>query len=105
MDNDYKLLMNSPILEALIYKFTYLGNTLSRAVNIGDEVTTQIAKAILAFDRLRGHVWNGSETRRDTKLKVYKVVLLPNISLYVQLRSTMFIDSDFCHNYLHTPGW
>ena len=79
MDKDYKLLVNSPILKTLFYKFTCLGKTLSRAGNIDDEVTTQIAKAIVAFDRLRGHVWNRSETRLDTKLKVYKVVLLPNL--------------------------
>ena len=75
MDKDYKLLINSPTFEALVYKFTYLGNTLLRAVNIDDEVTTQIAKAIVAFDRLRGHVWNRSETRLDTKLKALRKLL------------------------------
>ena len=37
-------------------KFTYLGITLSRAVHIDDEVTTRIAKASVAFRRLRANV-------------------------------------------------
>ena len=38
-------------------KFTYLGSTLSRAVHIDDgEVTTRIAKASVAFGRLRANV-------------------------------------------------
>ena len=60
-------------------KLTYLGSTLSRVVHIDDEVNAWIAKASAAFGRLRGSVWNRSGIRLDTKLKVYKAVMLPSL--------------------------
>ena len=60
----------------VVHKFTYLGSTLSRVVHIDDEVNARIAKACAAFGRLRGSVWEGSEIRLDTNLKVYKAVVL-----------------------------
>ena len=59
--------------------FTYLGNTLSRAVHIDDEVTATTAKASVAFGRLRTNVWERIGIRLDTKLKVYKAVVLPTL--------------------------
>ena len=59
----------------VVDKFTYLGSTLSRVVHIDDEVNARIAKASAAFGRLR--VWDRSGIRLDTKLKVYKAVVLP----------------------------
>ena len=63
----------------VVDKFTYLGSTLSRVVHIDDEVNARIAKASAAFGRLRGSVWDQSEIRLDTKLKVYKAVVLPTL--------------------------
>ena len=60
-------------------KFTYLGSTLSRAVHIDDEVTARTAKASVAFGRLRTNVWERNRIRLDTKLKVYKAVVLPTL--------------------------
>ena len=60
----------------VVDKFTYLGSTLSRAVHIDDEVTARIAKASVAFDRQYGNVWDWNGIRIDTKLKVYKAVVL-----------------------------
>ena len=60
-------------------KFTYLVSTLSRVVHIDDEVNARIAKASAAFGRLRGSVWDRSGIRLDTKLKVYKTVVLPTL--------------------------
>ena len=60
-------------------KFTYLGSTLSRAVHIDDEVTAKTAKASVAFGRLRTNVWERNGIRLDTKLKVYKAVVLPTL--------------------------
>ena len=37
MNKDYKFLINSPILEALVNTFTCLRNTLSRAVHTDDD--------------------------------------------------------------------
>ena len=63
----------------VVDKFTYLGSTLSRAVHIDDEVTARTAKASVAFGRLRTNVWERIGIRLDTKLKVYKAVVLPTL--------------------------
>ena len=63
----------------MVDKFTYLGITSSRVVHIDDEVKARIAKASAAFGRLRGSVWARSGIRLDTKLKVYKAVVLPTL--------------------------
>ena len=60
-------------------KFTYLGSTLSRVVHIDDEVNARIAKASAAFGRLCGSIWDRSGIRLDTKLKVYRSVVLPTL--------------------------
>ena len=65
----------------VVDKFTYLGSTLSRVVHIDDEVNARTAKASAAFGRLRGSIWDRSGIRLDTKLKVYRSVVLP-ILLY-----------------------
>ena len=70
----------------VVDKFTYLGSTLSRVVHIDDEVNARIAKASAAFGRLRGSVSDRSGIRLDTKLKVYKAVVLPTL-LYVCMRN------------------
>ena len=61
-------------------KFTYLGSTFSRIVHIDDDVNARIAKASAAFGRLRGSIWDRSGIRLDTKLKVYRSVVLPTLS-------------------------
>ena len=58
---------------------TYLGSTLSRVVHIDDEVNARIAKASAAFGRLHGSIWDRSGIRLDTKLKVYRSVVLPTL--------------------------
>ena len=60
-------------------KFTYLRSTLSRVVHIDDEVNARIAKPSAASGRLRGSVCDRSGIRLDTKLKVYKAVVLPTL--------------------------
>ena len=59
--------------------FTYLGSTLSRNVRIDDEVVLRIAKASAAFDNLREKVWEREGLSTQTKLKVYKAVVLPSL--------------------------
>ena len=63
----------------VVDKFTYLGSTLSRALHIDDEITARIAKASVAFGRLRANVWERNGIKLDTKLKVYKAVVLPTL--------------------------
>ena len=54
----------------VVDKFTYLGSTLSRAVYIDDEDTARIAKANVAFGRLRGNVLGRSGIKLGTKKAV-----------------------------------
>ena len=63
----------------VVDKFTYLGSTLSRVVHIDDEVNARIAKASAAFGRLRESIWDRSGIRLETKLKVYRSVVLPTL--------------------------
>ena len=63
----------------VVDKFTYLGSTMSRVVHIDDEVNARIAKASAAFGRLCGSIWDRSGIRLDTKLKVYRSVVLPTL--------------------------
>ena len=63
----------------VVYKFTYLGSTLSRIVHFDDEVNARIAKASVAFGRLRGNILDRSGIRPDTKLKVYSSVVLSTL--------------------------
>ena len=56
--------------------FTYQGSTLSRVVHIDTEDNNRIAKASVAFGRLREYVWERIAIRLSTKLKVYHAVLL-----------------------------
>ena len=48
-------------------------------MHIGDEVTARIAKASVAFGRLRANVWERNGIKLDTKLKVYKAAVLPTL--------------------------
>ena len=66
------------ILQA-VDSFTYLGSTLSRAVNIDAEVSNRIAKPSSAFGRLRENVWKRRELSLTTKLKVYRAVVLTTL--------------------------
>ena len=85
----------------VVDKFTYLGSTLSRVVHIKDEVNARIAKASAAFGRLQGSIWNRSGIRLDTKLKVYRSVVLPTL-LYACETWTVYQRHDKRLNHFHT---
>ena len=84
----------------VVDKFTYLGSTLSRAVHIDDEITARIAKASVAFGRLRANVWERNGIKLDTKLKVYKAVVLPTL-LYACETWTVYQRHAKRLNYFH----
>ena len=63
----------------VVVKFTYLGSTLFGVLQIDDEVNARIAKASAAFGRLHGSISDRSGIRHDTKLKVYRSVVLPTL--------------------------
>jgi transcription termination factor 2 len=60
-------------------KFVYLGSTLSRSANIDEEVAHRVARASASFGRLRDKVWDRRGLSVETKLKVYKAVVLPSL--------------------------
>ena len=70
-------------------------------MQIDDEVNARIAKASAAFGRLRGSVWDRSGIRLDTKLKVYKAVVLPTL-LYACETWTVYQRHAKILNHFHT---
>ena len=64
---------------ASVDKFRYLGSIISQNVNIDNEVVVRLAKASAAFGRLYDKVWNRKGIRLQTKLKVYKAVVVPTL--------------------------
>ena len=98
--NDPTITVNGQKLK-VVDKFTYLGSTLSRAVHIDDEVTSGISKASVAFGRLRVNVWKRNGMMKlDTKLKVYKAVVLPTL-LYACETWTVYQRHAKRHNHFH----
>ena len=87
----------------LILLCAYLGSTLSRVVHIDDEVNARIAKASAAFGRLRGSIWDRSGIRLDTKLKVYRSVVLPTL-LYACETWTVYQRHAKKLNHFHTSS-
>ena len=85
----------------VVDKFTYLKSTLSRVVHIHDEVNARIAKASTAFGQLRGSIWDRSGIRLDTKLKVYRSVVLPTL-LYACETWTVYQRHAKRLNHFHT---
>ena len=85
----------------MVDKFTYLESTLSRFVHIDDEVNARIAKASAAFGRLRRSIWDRSGIRLDTKLKVYRSVVLPTV-LYACETWTVYQRHAKRLNHFHT---
>ena len=59
--------------------FCYLGSTLSRDVSIDKEIDARLAKANAAFGALRRRLWNEHGIRLDTKIAVYKAVVLTTL--------------------------
>ena len=96
------IIINGQRLNA-VDKFTYLGSTLSRTVVIDDEVNARLAKANIAFGRLRNNVWNRSGITLVTKLKVYMAVVLTTL-LYGCEAWTVYKRHSQKLNHFHTTS-
>nr|VZI14926.1 unnamed protein product [Spirometra erinaceieuropaei] len=59
--------------------FTYLDSTLSRSNKVDGEVARRISKDSQAFGRLQNAIWNRHGLHLNTKLKMYKAVILPTL--------------------------
>jgi len=86
-----------------VEKFTYLGSTLSRCIHIDDEVNSRIAKASAAFGRLRPTVWERRGISTETKLKVYRAVVLTAL-LYACESWTVYSRHARRLNHFHTTS-
>ena len=82
-------------------RFTYLGSTLSQNVTIDDEVNVRIARASATFGRLHANVWNRRGISLQTKLKVYKAIVLPTL-LYACETWTVYQRHAKKLNHFHT---
>ena len=82
-------------------RFTYLGSTLSQNTTIDDEVNTRIARASVAYGRLQSTVWNRRGIALQTKLKVYRAVILPTL-LYACETWTVYQRHARKLNHFHT---
>ena len=60
-------------------KFVYLGSTLSKSAPLDKEIALHIARASTAFGRLQDSVWKREGLSSETKLKVYRSVVLPSL--------------------------
>ena len=87
--NDCKWWTSSPTLEA----------HLSGVLHIDDEVNAGIAKASAVFGRLRASIWD--RIRLDTKLKVYRSMVLPTL-LYACETWTVYQRHAKRLNHFHT---
>ncbi|BHF70847.1 hypothetical protein SprV_0401390000 [Sparganum proliferum] len=63
----------------VVKSFPYLGSTLSRNTKIDDEVANRISKASRAFGLLQSTVRNRHGFQLNTKLKMYKAVILATL--------------------------
>ena len=85
----------------VVDRFTYLGSTLSQNTTIDNEVNTRIARASAAFGRLQSTVWKRRGIGLQTKLNVYRAVVLPTL-LYACETWTVYQRHAKKLNHFHT---
>ena len=59
--------------------FCYLGSTLSNNASLDKEIDARLAKANAAFGALRRRLWDDHGVRLDTKVAVYRAVVLTTL--------------------------
>ena len=84
-----------------VNRFTYLGSTLSQNATIEDEVNVRITRASVTFGRLHANVWNRRGISIQTKLKVYRAIVLPTL-LYACETWTVYQRHAKKLNHFHT---
>ena len=73
------------------HRFTYLGSTMTSDAKLDCETDNRLAKANSAFGRLYKRVWNNKQSRKNTKIKVYRAVVL----------TTLLYGAESCVTYRH----
>ena len=72
------ILINGKYVKS-VNEFTYLGSIVNRDASMDPELSTRIAKANSAFNKLDERLWRKSGIRLDTKVMVYKAVVLSSL--------------------------
>ena len=72
------ILLGGEILEN-VDKFSYLGSHVSSNINIDDEVQYRIRCASTAFGKLRKRVFDNHNLKSETKILVYRAVVVPTL--------------------------
>ncbi|RVE61997.1 hypothetical protein OJAV_G00176660 [Oryzias javanicus] len=62
-----------------VHQFTYLGCTITSDAKIDKDIDSRLAKASSAFGRLSKRVWNNKHLKQDTKISVYKAIVLTTL--------------------------
>ena len=75
---------NEPTITVNGHKLKVVDNyKFCREVHVDDDVTARIAKASVSFGRRCANIWERNGIKLDTRLKVYKALVLPTL-LYVR---------------------
>ena len=90
-----------------MHQFFYLGCTISSDARSNKEVDNRLAKASSAFGRLYERVWNNKNLKIQTKISVYRAVLLTTLlygsEAWVTYRSHVRLLERFHQRCLRTP--
>ena len=62
-----------------VENFTYLGSCLSSDASLDKEIAIRLSKASNSFGRLRPRVWNERGLKEETKIAVYRAVVLSSL--------------------------
>ena len=62
-----------------VENFTYLGSCLSSDASVDKEIAIRLSKASNSFGRLRSRVWNERGLKEETKIAVYRAVVLSSL--------------------------
>ena len=59
--------------------FPYLGSTISDDAQLDHEIERRIEKASSSFGRLKDRVWNGHDIKLETKITLFKAVVISTL--------------------------
>ena len=85
--DDIRVVIRGQELEC-VSNFVYLGSKLSRRNDLGPEIVRRIGLAASSFGLLKKPLWKMPEINLDTKLKIYKAVVLPTLLYGAETWST-----------------
>ena len=80
-DQERRLPLNIRVELNQVFRFKYLGSTISCDTKIDAEMSTRIARAAMTFGKLTLKVFRSHDLSAATKIKVYSAVIV-NILIY-----------------------